>query len=439
MNTELSEKMSDRYQGSRERLERARKSLPGGVSSPFRAKAPVPLYFKDGQGPRLTDVDGNEYIDYTLGWGPMILGHKHPVLVDAMVEAARKPHNYGAQHDLEYEVGETIQSLVPCADRTAFTSSGSEGVQLALRLARAKTGRPLILKFEGHYHGWLDSVLWSYKPTLEQCESGLPSPGSGGQTPNAADNLVVARWNAIEHAEAAFRAHPGEIAAVITEPYLCNSGCIPPTDGYLAALRELCDREGALLIFDEVITGFRMHIGGAQTQCGVMPDIASFGKAIAGGPTLSAVCGKAEVFSLLEQGKAAFGGTFNGNPMSLAAAKATLGVLSADGGKPLAEANELGLQLRDGIRAIGAKLGVPLQVSGFGCAIAVHFTKHPGPMTEYRDTLQNDGPKLQKFLKLALDEGVNILADGRFYTSVVHTQKEIDHTLAAIERAMGKL
>jgi len=399
----------------------------------------VPLYFKGGRGSRLIDVDDNEYIDYTLAWGPMILGHLHPALVEAMVEAAQKPHNYGAQHDLEYEVGETIQSLVPCADRTAFTSSGSEGVQLALRLARAKTGRPLILKFEGHYHGWLDSVLWSYKPTAEQCEAGRPSPGSGGQTPNAADNLVVARWNSIEAAEEAFAKHKDQIAAVITEPYLCNSGCIPPADGYLQALRELCDREGALLIFDEVITGFRMHIGGAQTQCGVTPDIGTFGKAIAGGPTLSAVCGKAEVFQMLEEGKAAFGGTFNGNPLSLAAARATLGVLSADGGKPLADANQRGLRLRDGIRAIGQKLGVPLQVNGFGCAIALHFTEIEGPMTEYRDTLHNDAAKLRTFLKLALDEGVNILADGRFYTSVVHTDADIEQTLAAVERAMAKL
>ena len=431
--------MSDRYKGSRERLERARKSLPGGVSSPFRAKAPVPLYFKDGQGPRLTDVDGNEYIDYTLAWGPMILGHRHPTLVAAMIEAAGKPHNYGAQHDLEYEVGETIQSLVPCADRTAYTSSGSEGVQLALRLARAKTGRPLILKFEGHYHGWLDSVLWSYKPTAEQCEAGVPAPGSGGQTPNAADNLVVARWNSIAAVEEAFAKHEGQIAAVITEPYLCNSGCLAPNDGYLAALRELCDRHGALLIFDEVITGFRMHIGGAQTHCGVTPDIATFGKAIAGGPTMSAVCGKKEVFQVLEEGKAAFGGTFNGNPMSLAAVRATLSVLNADGGKPLDDANKRGLALRDGIREIAGRLGVPLQVQGFGCAIAVHFTDHTGPMVEYRDTLHNNPERLRTFLKLALDEGVNVLADGRFYTSVVHTDREIEQTLAAVERALAKL
>ncbi|MBI1353180.1 MAG: aminotransferase class III-fold pyridoxal phosphate-dependent enzyme [Acidobacteria bacterium] len=431
--------MSDRYQGSRERLERARHSLPGGVSSPFRAKAPVPLYFQDAEGPRLLDVDGNRYIDYALAWGPLILGHRHPALVEAMSEAAVRPHNYGAQHDLEYEVAETIQSLVPCAERVAYTCSGSEAVQLALRLARAATGRPLILKFEGHYHGWMDSVLWSYKPTAEQVLTGKPSPGSGGQTPNAADNLVVARWNSIEAVEATFDAHEGQIAAVILEPYLCNSGCLAPGEGYLAALRELCTRRGALLIFDEIITGFRMHIGGAQTQYGVTPDMASFGKAIAGGPTLSALTGKAEIFRLLEEGKAAFGGTFNGNPMSMMAAKATLAVLAAEGGKPLADANKLALGIRDGVNAMAQRLGAPLRATGFGCAFALHFTSQEGALTEYRDTLHDDPRRLRRFLQLALDEGQYLLADGRMYTSVVHTATEAEETLAGLEKALVKL
>ena len=252
---------------SRELLARAQKSLAGGVSSPFRAKAPVPLYFEDGCGCRLRDVDGNEYIDYALAWGPLILGHRHPAMVEALRRQAERPHNYGAQHELEFEVSERLQKIVPCAERVAFTSAGSEGVQLALRLARAWTGRNLILKFEGHYHGWLDSVLISYHPSAEQC--GDPDHpnivlASKGQVPNSADNVIVAPWNNVEALEKILAARGAEIAAVITEPVLCNSGCLLPEQGYLQTLRDLCTANGSLLIFDEVITGFRISLDGAR-------------------------------------------------------------------------------------------------------------------------------------------------------------------------------
>ena len=191
----------DRWPKSRALLERARKSLPGGVSSPFRAILPVPLFFEDAEGARLRDVDGNEYIDFALAWGPLILGHKHPRMVAALTAAAGRPHDYGAQHELEPLVGEQIQALVPCADRVALTSSGSEALQLAFRLARAHTGRPLVLKFEGHYHGWMDSALISYKSPLEALgprESPNVVLGSPGQVANAADNAVAACWNSID-------------------------------------------------------------------------------------------------------------------------------------------------------------------------------------------------------------------------------------------------
>src|SRR5262245_61644771 len=193
--------MIEKWDRSKALLERARQSLAGGVSSPFRAKAPVPLYFEDGCGPRLRDVDGNEYIDYQLAWGPMILGYAHPAMVERLRRAVEKPLSYGAQHEIEISVAEKIQSMVPCAERVAFTSSGSEAVQLAHRLARAFTGRPLILKFEGHYHGWIDSALLSYKPQLEQAgPADAPNvvPGSRGQVENAAANTVVAPWNRLD-------------------------------------------------------------------------------------------------------------------------------------------------------------------------------------------------------------------------------------------------
>ena len=287
---------------SRQMLERAQKSLVGGVSSPFRAKTSVPLYIAGGNGSRIHDVDGNSYIDYALAWGPLILGHSHPRLCEAVATRAAVSHTFGAQHEDEYLVAEHIQRLVPCAERVAFTSSGTEAVQLALRLARGATGRNRILKFEGHYHGWADSILVSYHPTAEEAgphDSPRPVLASRGQTPNSLDNLVVAVWNSIDALEQALAKHPNEVAAVIMEPVLCNSGCLMPKPGYLEKVREITRKHGALLIFDEVITGFRQDLGGAQRFYGVVPDLATLGKAIAGGAALSAVVGSKEIMELI--------------------------------------------------------------------------------------------------------------------------------------------
>src|ERR1043165_1050253 len=238
---------------SREYLDRAQRSLAGGVSSPFRVKAPVPLYFRNGCGARLEDVDGNEYIDYVLAWGPMILGYRHPAIVEAMRRQAELPTDYGAQHELEFLVAEQIQSLMPCAELVAFTSSGSEACQIAFRLARAFTGRELILKFDGHYHGWMDGALVSYKPSATQVgsmDSPNRVPGSRGQAANSVENFVVAPWNDIDVLERILDANEGRIAAVAMEPVLCNSGCILPQSGYLQRVRDLCTARGILLMFD---------------------------------------------------------------------------------------------------------------------------------------------------------------------------------------------
>ena len=421
---------------SRELLERARQSLAGGVSSPFRAKAPVPLYIAGGQGSRIVDVDGNSYIDYALAWGPLILGHSHPRLCEAVASRARASHTFGAQHEDEYLVAEHLQTLAPCAERVAFSSSGTEAVQLAFRLARAATGRNLILKFEGHYHGWIDSVLVSYHPTAEQAgphDSPRAVLASVGQTPNSADNLVIAVWNNISALERAFTEHSDEIAAVIMEPVLCNSGCLLPIPGYLKKVREITQKHGALLIFDEVITGFRQSLGGAQQFYGVTPDLATLGKAIAGGAALSAVVGAKAIMELMIHGGVSFGGTFNGNPLALAAARITIEELAADGGKPLARANQLGRQLMSDFRGAAQKHNVPLTVCGFGAAFAIHFTETKN-LIEYRDTLPDDRNKLRHFLYRMLEEGIYTLPDGRFYISTAHTEEDVADTGLAINR-----
>jgi glutamate-1-semialdehyde 2,1-aminomutase len=427
-----------RWTQSHALLERARQSLAGGVSSPFRAQFPVPLYMAGGKGARLTDVDGNQYIDYVLAWGPAILGHSHPAMVEALRRAAEGPHIYGQQHETEIAVAERIQAMVPAAERVAFTSSGSEAVQLALRLARAFTGRNLVLKFEGHYHGWMDSTLVGYRSTPEEMgpvEAPATTLTTLGQAPNSAENMVVAPWNRLDALERILDRHAGKLAAVIMEPVLCNSGCLMPLPGYLEGVRELCRSRGVLLIFDEIITGFRMAPGGAQEHYGVTPDLATFGKALAGGLPLSVVAGRKEILEQIAGG-VAFGGTFNGNPVSMAAAEAALGELARDNGAALAHANRLGEGLMEGICGLAGKHGVNLKLRGFGAAFALHFNNGT-ELQDYRDTLADDTDALRRFLALALAEGLHLLPDGRMYVSTAHTAADAEETLAAFDRALA--
>ena len=426
---------------SRALLRRAASSLPHGVSSPFRAAAPVPLYFRSGEGSRLVDVDANEYIDFALAWGPLILGHRHPRIIEAMRAAADQPLVYGAQHQLEPEVCERIQRLVPCAERIALTSSGSEAVQLAFRLARAATGRSVILKFEGHYHGWMDSALVSYKATAEALgPRNAPRVvlGSMGQPSNSVDNAACTSWNDVDLLNDQFSRQGDRIAAVVMEPVLCNSGCLLPKAGYLEAVREICDRAGALLIFDEVITGFRIGLGGAQEAFGVIPDITTLGKALGGGVPVSAVAGRAGIMGMIAPGQVAWGGTFNGNPLSLAGTRACLDALAERNGDALRRANRAGARMMDGIRDSAARLGIRLSVTGFGAAFAIHFTSR-GEIHDYRDTLDGNRDLLARFIRRALDEGLYLLPDGRFYVSAAHSQRDIDEAIAAVDRTLSYL
>jgi glutamate-1-semialdehyde 2,1-aminomutase len=398
------------------------------------------LYFRSGRGSRLWDVDGNEYIDYVLAWGPLILGHCHQRLVEAAVSRATLPHIYGAQHELEYEVSERIQRLVPCAERVMFTSSGSEAVQAALRLARAHTGRNLVVKFEGHYHGWMDSVLVSYHPAPDEIgltESPRSVLGSGGQVANCVENLLIAPWNDLAPLQRLLSQLRGAVAAIITEPVLCNSGSIMPEPGYLEGLRSLANEHGALLVFDEIITGFRMGSGGAQSWFGVTPDLATFGKALGGGFTLSAITGRKDIMELIADGVVAFGGTFNGNPISLAAAKATIDELCRDDDAALRHANRMGAMLMQGMRDAAREQSVPLVVTGFGAALSVHFSS-TDRMRCYRDFLRCDESLRGWFLRQMLEEGILMLPDGRMYVSAAHSLEDIETTIRAARRVLSR-
>ncbi|MCC6340699.1 MAG: glutamate-1-semialdehyde 2,1-aminomutase [Bryobacterales bacterium] len=425
-----------RTQGSFARYQRAVQSLAGGVSTSLRRSArPYPLYFARGGGAEAVDVDGNRYIDYGLAWGPLILGHCHPAVVEAASRALAAGATYGAQHDLEFEVAEMIQRAVPCAGLVCFANSGTEIVQVALRLARAVTGRSLHLKFEGHYHGWDDSVLVSYRSSIPQLEAATPQPVPTGLGQRSRSGAVVARWNHRESVEAAFSLHDGEIAAIICEPLLCNSGCIPPEPGFLEFLRETATRHGALLIFDEVITGFRLSLGGAQQHYGVTPDLATFAKAVGGGLPLSVLAGRREFMDWIADGRVVHAGTLNGNPVALGAARATLGVLAENDGAVYSGMWARGEALRHGIAAALRRAGLPVQTSGGGPVFQVSF--QPSPAREYRDTLAADKAIYSDFAMALLDEGVMVLPDGRWYVSAAHTDSDVERTLAAVRAAAG--
>ena len=429
------QQVRSRTAGSLQRWQRASQSLAGGVSSGLRRSArPYPLYFQSGHGPRLTDVDGNQYLDYTLGWGPNMLGNSPDCVVEAIREAAGNGLTFGAQHDLEYQVAELLQQAIPCADRVCFANSGTEIVQVALRLARAATGRRCFIKFEGHYHGWEDSVLLSYHPSAAQIEGagGKPVHEGSGQVP--ADYTLVARWNDRQSVEAIFDAYPDQICAIICEPLMCNSGCIAAEPGFLQFLRDITSRQGALLIFDEVICGFRLALGGAQELYGVVPDLATYAKAVGAGTPLSVLAGKAPYMQLIEEGRVIHAGTLNGNPLALAAARAALQYLTDNAAELYPALNARGLRLREGIAERLRATGLPVCAAGVGSVFHLCFT-HQQPMN-YRDLLQADKQSYSDFLIALLAEGVMPLPDGRWYLSTAHTDADVDETLAAVSRAL---
>ncbi len=422
--------------GSLACFERSKRSLAGGVSSGLRRSArPYPLFFESGSGARVTDVDGNTYIDYTLAWGPLILGQAPAEVVEAVQRQAARGLTYGAQHDLEFEVAEQLTAIIPCADLVCFAGSGTEIVQVALRLARAATGRTRFLKFEGHYHGWADNVLCSYHPSQDEIASGNGAaiPTGAGQRPQL--ETVVAQWNDRAQTERLFAAHGDDLAAVICEPILCNSGCIPPEPGFLEFLRDITSRYGTLLIFDEVITGFRIHLAGAQGRYGVTPDLAVYAKAIGAGTAFSAMAGRRQYMDLIANGPVVHAGTLNGNPLALAACNACLKVLSRDGGALYADLRRRSDRLRAGLETILRSELAPVVTQGDGAVFQVQFMEHPA--RNYRGTLAADR-QLYSDLGLALlDEGIQVLPDGRWYVSAAHSDDDIDATLEAVRRAVA--
>ncbi|GBF72503.1 aspartate aminotransferase family protein [Paenibacillus sp. 598K] len=432
-----------RTEQSRHKYETSRRYLAGGVASSLRsAMKPSPLFAASGSGPRLRDVDGNEYIDYLLAYGPLILGHAHPAITARVIEAMERGITYGIQHDGEIELARRLTELLPCADQVALSGSGTEAVMLALRLARAYTGKRKVVRFHGHYHGWSDAIFTAF-PSSDMRASAptsdaAVSPGTGGQSTAALEDIILLPWNDAEALERALRAHREEIAAVISEPVMCNNGCMLPKAGYLEQMRRLTEELGIVMILDEVITGFRLGLGGAHGKLGIQPDLITIGKALGGGVAISAVAGRRELMSLIEDGTVSHLGTLNGNGVATAAALATIDVLASDDGAAYATMEHTARLLVDGLRELLAKHEIPGVINQAGPVFNLMFTDEP-IVEDFATFTKKDAAKYSRFAELMLAEGVLVRSNGLWYISAVHTEREVNDTLRAADRVLADL
>ena len=433
-----------RYAMSRARLKEAGAIIPGGVTSNVRLREiPFPLFYKRGLGSRLWDVDGNEYIDYVLANGPMILGHSPASVLDRVRQATADLQICAAQTELEIELAQQIVQIVPSAEMVRFSLSGSEAVQAALRLARACTQRQKVLKFEGHYHGWFDNVLIGTGVATPRSDAqtnpdGSADPGieTRGQDPGATANTIVLSWNNLELVERAFRDHPDQIAAVITEPIACNSARILPEPGYLEGLKTLCERQGAVLIFDEVITGFRVGLSGAQGVLGVTPHLSVFGKAIAAGFPLAVLAGQRQLMQRFGNGQVNHSGTFNGHVASLAAGLATLEELRKDDGAAFLQIKQVGQLLMDQIPRLFQRRGFACLVQGLPSVFFVGFTDQQR-ITNAKSAALCDSERYNELVAALMNRGVRVNPGGGVNVSASHTIEDANETLSRIEDALG--
>ncbi|PSB91493.1 glutamate-1-semialdehyde-2,1-aminomutase [Photobacterium damselae subsp. damselae] len=417
---------------------KAQRTIPGGVNSPVRAFAGVggtPLFIERADGTYIFDADGKAYIDYVGSWGPMILGHNHTAIRDAVIEAARNGLSFGAPTEMEITMAEMVSRLVPSMEMVRMVSSGTEATMSAIRLARGFTGRDKIIKFEGCYHGHADCLL-------VKAGSGaltLGQPSSPGVPEDFAKHTLTCTYNNLESVREAFASHPDQIACIIVEPVAGNMNCIPPVAGFLEGLREICDEFGALLIFDEVMTGFRVATGGAQGHYNIKPDLTTLGKVIGGGMPVGAFGGRREVMEYIAPtGPVYQAGTLSGNPVAMAAGHACLTVLTEEGNEArLANTTK---RLAEGFKAAADKHGIPLLVHQVGGMFGFFFTDQE-QVTCYEEVAKCDVERFKHFFHLMLDKGV-YLAPSAFeasFTSLAHNSREIDATLEAAELSFAEL
>lgn len=430
-----------KYNKSAELLVRAKKVLAGGVSSEFRKyNHPHAIFYHKGEGSKVYDVDGNEYLDFTLSQGPLILGHSHPEVLAAVEEYSRDGQLYAGQHIREIELAEKLNSLIPSAELLRFCLDGSEAVHIALRLARAKTNKTKFIRFEGHYHGWLDNVSWGISTKNIEDLGNHENPNvfawSQGLPPQSKEESIVLPWNNLELLKKVIKQRHHEIACIITEPIMCNNGCVLPKKDFLEGLRALCDEFKIALIFDEVITGFRLSLGGAQEYFGITPDISVFAKAMASGYPISAVTGKKEWMRFLEDGTVIQAGTMNSSNPTVAAALATISVLEKC--NPYPRMHYLGNKLRNGIKDASLSCKHKVIVQGIGPILNISFNGD-NEITDYRGTLSSDKRVLTRFISEMHDRGIRIIGRGLWYISAVHTEEEINRAILIVNEVLSEL
>jgi glutamate-1-semialdehyde 2,1-aminomutase len=435
---------------SREWFTRAQESLVEGVNSPSRGRSVFslgPVVLERGVGAQVWDVDWNEYIDFMMAFGALIQGHAHPAIVEAASQAMSEGAHFAACTAAEVEAAERVCRMVPTAERVRFTNTGSEATMLALRLARAHTGRTKFLKFEGQYHGWYDPYLLNARahPAVElgPPESPARIPDSAGIPEATFADVVLAPWNDAAQLERVFHEHAAELAAAITEPVMANLGCIPPRPGYLERLRELTQDAGTLLIFDEVVTGFRYAPGGCQQHFGIRPDVSTFGKALGAGFPVGAVAGPRAILDRLEwrDMMVLHYGTFNGHRLTMKVVATNLDLLSANDGAAYKRLYELGDAAISGLRDVFRRRKISAIVQGFGPMFQIYFTERPA-IHDYRDYCAHvDTRKYSYFVHLLLERGIYMTPSNGLHwiISTAHKPSDIDHLLLVADDACATL
>jgi len=410
---------------------RAQKTIPGGVNSPvraFRSVGGTPIFINKAKGCYLYDADGNKYIDYIASWGPMILGHAHETVVNAIRERATLSTSYGAPTELEIEMAELITGMVPNVDLIRMVSSGTEACMSAIRLARGFTGKNKIIKFEGHYHGHADSFLVKAGSGLAT----LDIQTVPGITAGVAQDTLTAPFNDLSAVQDLIKKYSGEIAAIIVEPVAGNIGCVPPSPGFLESLRSICDRENIVLIFDEVMTGFRLAPGGAQEKLGIRADLVTYGKVIGGGMPVGAFGGRKDIMEhIAPLGKVYQAGTLSGNPLAMIAGITTLKILKKNP-SIYKELEEKTIYLQDGLEVVFNKTKIPHVINRFGSMISVHFTDHP--VTDFTSSSQSDMQRFNRFFHGMLGEGIYLppsAFESWFLNNALST-RDLDETIEAV-------
>jgi len=429
-----------KFNKSKELYSKAKELVPGGVSSSIRqTEWPVPLFFDKAHGSKMWDVDGNEFIDYVMGMGPNIFGHAPEFVTQSVYEDMQNGYCLTGQTVKENEMSEFIKKTIPFNRKVRYASSGTEIVQVALRLARSFTNKNKFLKFEGHYHGWMDSVLYNSHPDISNEENIFnPVPESGGISHGTSNEVIIAPWNDVEALENILKDNHKEISSIITEPILWNTNVILPEDGYLEKLRLLCDKYNILLIFDEVGTGFRVALGGAQEIYGIEPDLSTYAKSMAAGFPIAMLAGKPEIMDFLSNGKVVHGGSFNTNVMSVSASHATLNYLlnNKDFYKNL---NRNGEALIKGLKEVASKNGIDILIQGLGSVFYLSFTSVKSIKNYREHALNIDFNKYKEFAKLMLINGVRLSQNGRWHMSSSHSEEDIKKTIYAANLSFAEL